>query len=293
MLHKIEGKEGFTVAGLIKYVLRRCKQSSGVVEASNQLGRCATGTISLWSCLSQWTIAAAEECVLPAAGGSEQLQYIWRYGSIYSPCVRVMNSYTEYFQASWVRQTCTSLESHFYSEESKDQEEKKRGDWEAEEGGVASGISGGLVVYRWRRAASVWGEEGEEEEEELAVKRAQFNRYSFKAIYFLHQYLDHWLNCWFNFSMSRWRAMRQRRKRDKTPEGRDGGVSREGNGEGSWRRPSVHTSSINPSPIKCENSNCIPHYIFIWMDICCWLTSIAPLYYSGVGGGRHTDVVKV
>ena len=47
MLHKIEGKEGFTVAGLIKYVLRRCKQSSGVVEASNQLGRCATGTISL------------------------------------------------------------------------------------------------------------------------------------------------------------------------------------------------------------------------------------------------------
>ena len=47
MLHKIEGKEGFTVAGLIKYVLRRCKQSSGVVEASNQFGRCATGTISL------------------------------------------------------------------------------------------------------------------------------------------------------------------------------------------------------------------------------------------------------
>ena len=71
MFRKIEGKEGFTVAGLIKYVLRRCKQSSGVVEASNQLGRCATGTISLWSCLSQWINAAAEECVLPAAGGSD------------------------------------------------------------------------------------------------------------------------------------------------------------------------------------------------------------------------------
>ena len=29
--------------------------------------------------------------------------------NVLSPCVCVMISYTEYFQASWVRQTCTSL----------------------------------------------------------------------------------------------------------------------------------------------------------------------------------------